>query len=802
MKKLFKFTLAGVLLALLLAGCLQSPLEDGPGFYAQDDRGHILKSHWSQRDGVWYLFVPSTQPLEALAVEAVDGILTHTSTGVLEEATGRVTGGFSQSGDRLTLTDDRGQTHTLVALQSSLPSVYIDLAATTLTQIHADKDAKHPGNSFYLSDPEGRWDLVCGDVELKGRGNSSWEAFDKKSYQLKFQWDISLMGMEPARKWVLLSNSGDDSLMRTQLVSQAVADWPMAFAASFRYVDLWVEGEYLGTYLLGEKVELGQSRLPLTHAAGAIFEHDEAFYQGEDYWFLNETINRHFALKEIVKEELPVVQSASLCFNEALSRLATYLYTTPSAQVTLEALSAMVDVDSVALYYLINEYTLNRESFSTSFYWYQDGPEDVLHMGPVWDFDSCMGIDGMGSDVTHGHLHPIFHYLLAAPAFRERTVALMETYGQSLLAMAGQVDVLLPQLEASADMNDRRWEELGSTNPKGGPDFAPSYAQAVENLRSWLEQRAQVFQVAQTSATTSLVSPDCATIDMYFHGRPDADKVMFSLWSMVDGKDDMDWYPATQISPGVWHAQADLSNHNSAGIYYLDAYTQEQTVLEASGRTYVAQALEPRYPMELILEGETLTLTLTDRPGQAQAVRFALWGMADRAGTMIWQVAEEVGDGVWQAQVGLQALGLKETDIVVAHAYDQADTLLNTAELADVPAVEAWYLMEVTAQADVLTLTLTDRTGQMEAVRFALWGMADQASTLIWQDAQAVGDGVWQTQVPLCALQLPQADTLVVHGYGIQGQEDHWLKEATLDVQPAAHEPEQGVCTRCGKPAG
>ena len=42
----------------------------------------------------------------------------------------------------------------------------------------------------------------------------------------------------------------------------------------------------------------------------------------------------------------------------------------------------MIDVDSLARYYLMNEYVLNGESFFTSFFWYQDGASDVLHVGP------------------------------------------------------------------------------------------------------------------------------------------------------------------------------------------------------------------------------------------------------------------------------------------------------------------------------------------------------------------------------------------------------------------------------------
>lgn len=648
--------------------------------FTYDDQGHRLNGFQSEKDNAWYLFVTATQLITEVELHFT-GNVDRTTGGVLDRDAAVVTGAFQNTKDQVILTAEDGTTHTVIVMQSNLPSLYVDMNGITLEEVHRDKSKKHGGTSVYIMDPNGKWDLTAdGSVEIKGRGNSSWREYEKKGYQLKFYNETSVMGMGKAKKWVLLANASDDSLMRTQLVSQMAQNFDMDFAPSFRYVDLWIDGEYLGTYLLGEKVEPGPSRLRFTNAMGAIFEHDETFYMEEECWLLSKYLNRHFSLKEIVAEDTPLVQTAMADFEVSVDVLTHYLYSTPSANVTLEALSQMIDVDSFAKYFLINEYTLNRESFSTSFYWYKDGADDVLHLGPVWDFDTCMGNDGALNTASYGHNHVMFRYLLAAPAFYHRLMDLLEQYRPVLEAMDENTDALQAQVEASAEMNYLRWDVLGKTNPKGGTDFATSHAAAVGNLKTWLQGREEGFRIAPEKVATSIVSPDCYEMELYFRDDQEYESVMFALWSLEDGKDDLTWYQGRQAADDSWYCNADLGDHNSAGQYYFNVYTDDQQTLLASGRNYVALARTPRYMVEgaLSADGSMLNVTLTDSTGELTAVRFAIWAMSDQAGTLQWQDARQEGS-VWKLSVPAAEFPRER---LVIHAYGQTpagDAYLNDA---------------------------------------------------------------------------------------------------------------------------
>lgn len=639
--------------------------------YSYDPDGRRLAGYHAEKDDVWYLFLTSVQSVEDTTLYASGGV-TQTSRGKLDEENGVIRGAFAQSGDRVVLTDAGGTNHTVVALQSDLPSMYIDLEGTTLEQIHSDRTVKYDSTSIFITDPAGEHTLaVRNNVQIKGRGNSSWLLYEKKGYQIRFDTKTSVMGMPEAKKWVLLANAGDDSLMRFQLASRAAQSWDMAYVPELRYVDLWIEGEYRGTYLLGEKAEISENRLNLKDPQGALFEHDEAFYLDEKNWFSADYLNRHFTLKEMVVEEDALIPAVLKNFESNLETLIGYLYSTPSEQVTLEMLSRYIDVDSFAKYYLLNEYMQNNESYATSFFWYQDGDEDVLHLGPVWDFDSCMGTDGQLPTDQYGHEHPLFQYLLAVPAFYERTQQLMEQYGASLSAMTEDVAVLKEQIESSAYMNYCRWDTLGKTNPKGGPDLAPTFDEAAENLHAWLQAREEGFRIPSIRTISSNVSADCRELELRVVPETDCGKVVFSVWSRENGQDDIRWYPAEQEADGSWQVTVDLSYHNCAGIYYFDAYADDQTQLLADGRTYVEFAAEPKFLMEVCFsqDGQTMSVAMTDVDDALQAARFAIWGQMDQAGTLVWKEAELSEDGRWIVQLPVLELNLSGPETVIIHAY-------------------------------------------------------------------------------------------------------------------------------------
>ena len=647
------FLVLAAVLLLIISGCARQ--EAGFSCYVLDSQRERIEGIWSEVENCWYLYLPADLPLSDLTLYYHYGApITSSSGGKLHTMLETVEGAFGTGGDTLTLRAGDETEIRVCALQSGLPSIQLYLARTTLQIIQKDKDVKYPYNTLILSDPGGAYSMAAeGRVTIKGRGNSTWDLHEKKGYQLEFSVDTSVLGMPEGKKWILLANAFDDSLMRTKLVYDAAAQMDMAFVPEYQYADLWIDNVYQGTYLIGEKVELAENRLELSDPRGVLMEHDEGFYMQEQYWFRSDTLKRHFALKDTVSKDPGDFSQGMKAFESSLDELMRYLYATPSSRVTLEDLGQRIDVDSFAKYYLINEYVLNREAFVSSFYWYQDGPEDVIHLGPVWDFDTCMGNDGAGFGERYGDNHTIFTYLLAAPAFASRTQELLDAYSSLFSAMQSEADRLESLLSASARMNYLRWDDLGKPNGKYPVSiFADTYPGAVELMKQWLAGREEFFTLPRIRVVNSEVDENF-TMKITLEGAGDCTGVQFALWSEAEGKDDLQWYTAEKTDEG-FTCRVDLRSHTPAGFYWIHAYSVPENEMLAWGCNYALAEGEDFYRLDTEVTGNIMTISLEDGGLCGEALA-AVW--SDRAGQddIVWYTLRREEDGVLRIQVDLSA---------------------------------------------------------------------------------------------------------------------------------------------------
>ncbi len=104
--------------------------------------------------------------------------------------------------------------------------------------------------------------------KMKGRGNYSW-SFRRKSYTLKIDKSTDLCGMGKDKKWALVSGDYDKSLMRNSLAGYIGSKLDnMAWTPHSTPVDLYVNGKYMGNYLLIERVSIDGDRVDIDELKG------------------------------------------------------------------------------------------------------------------------------------------------------------------------------------------------------------------------------------------------------------------------------------------------------------------------------------------------------------------------------------------------------------------------------------------------------------------------------------------------------------------------------------------------------
>ena len=92
-------------------------------------------------------------------------------------------------------------------------------------------------------------------------------------------------------------------------------------------------------------------------------------------------------------------------FETALDEFEDVLY---ASDKDWNIISSKIDVQSFADYYLISEWVENWDTFKSSTFCYRDGADDVLHMGPMWDYDSALN----NKDESYGVSDPHADYAM------------------------------------------------------------------------------------------------------------------------------------------------------------------------------------------------------------------------------------------------------------------------------------------------------------------------------------------------------------------------------------------------------
>ena len=125
-----------------------------------------------------------------------------------------------------------------------------------------------PGTYALVEGSEKKYDTYSqlGSLKMKGRGSSSWqagEATGKFPYTIRLDEKKGLAGMPEGEDWVLVANVPDKSLMRNYLTYTLAQGMQFGFAPKCKFVDLYLNNDYEGTYLLCEKIRVDDNKISI-----------------------------------------------------------------------------------------------------------------------------------------------------------------------------------------------------------------------------------------------------------------------------------------------------------------------------------------------------------------------------------------------------------------------------------------------------------------------------------------------------------------------------------------------------------
>ena len=405
----------------MVASTDQNSLDAVKWFSSKDKGKEITKTGSSSLH--YYLLLPSCVDLNNLTLwhtfpknPSIDGT---------EIISGTTTNAIHGEGDYSLTAGEK--TYTLTIKKSdSIGSIYINTDSGNMTSIHKNREYKESGQ-ILVAQPNGTADYNGTLSHIKGRGNSTWKNIEKKPYNIKLEEKASLFGMDKSKKWCLLANGQDHTLLRNKIAYDLGDEIGIDYSPDSAFADLYLNGEYAGVYQITEKIEVGKNNLVKINDLASLTEkandtdietYRQVFSGDIKYcdipnnpdditggYLLEWEVNNKFTdapsgfktnLGQFVVVRSPEYASKAQTeyIKNFVQDMEDAIYSENGTNSKGKYYTDYIDIQSAALMYLIQEYSLNIDSGITSCFFYKESDSNgdgKIHASPVWDFDVAFG---------------------------------------------------------------------------------------------------------------------------------------------------------------------------------------------------------------------------------------------------------------------------------------------------------------------------------------------------------------------------------------------------------------------------
>lgn len=428
----------------------------------------------------------------------------------------------------------KGQEVRVVGLEHpvTINTVSIELYGGTLEEIQESQDNYLPGHIEVYGKDGFKW--YDGELErFKGRGNNSWYC-PKKGYGITLSQSENLLNLGKARGFVLTPTYRDASLLNFKIAYDLSKEVGCQYAHNADYIELYVNYEYLGVYILTEQNEINKDRYDLvnleelTQAVNGewLWNYPFANEYGMDgerevetkaYWLIENNpgdITGGYLLEldqadKVQKspsrfrsqQDTPIgLRDPAYASKEQLYYISEYYQDFEDAVSSEDGYNSKgkyyldyIDLDSFAKTWLMNELTMDTSIFSSQFFWKDSDTvgDGKFHAGCVWDMEHSFVEENYNTDYLRWGF---WGNLYKHPEFRERVYYIwMEKYIPAIQKLYGEtsdyqawklnsIDTYVNYISEAAENNFDKWSE--------------SFVENVDErgVASWEEEIAYVKQ--------------------------------------------------------------------------------------------------------------------------------------------------------------------------------------------------------------------------------------------------------------------------------------------------------------------
>jgi hypothetical protein len=415
-----------------------------------------------------------------------------------------------------------------------------------------------------ITDP---FNEFSGKIGIEVRGQSS-QMFPMKSYSIEIRdssdndVDQSIFGLPKQSDWVLYAPYTDKTLMRNFLaytMSNSLGHW----AAHCKFVEVLLNGNYIGVYVFMEKIKKDKGRVNITKMGGGdstgnnvtggyIFSIDK----DANAWYSSYTppnapgasIQYSYVYpkpEDIIPQQEVYIKSYVDSFENAIAA--------SNFQDTLNGFRKFADENSFIDYFIVNEISRNVDGYRLSSYFYKDrnSVNSKIYAGPVWDYDLafrnanyCNGsnIDGWAyqfNNICSGDFWQIpfwWNRFMQDTLFKSDLLCRWKDVRTNVLSndnINNWIDSIYTLVGEAQVRHFTQWPVLGIYIWPNPDPIPTSYADEISTLKTWVANRLTWID-NNLPETGKCAVPDTAsnnTFDMHVWPNPVANPLTLSITS-------------------------------------------------------------------------------------------------------------------------------------------------------------------------------------------------------------------------------------------------------------------------------
>lgn len=350
------------------------------------------------------------------------------------------------------------------------PALFINIASGGTKIIHQSKlYSENAAISLYSS--TGVLEYSSNTDTINSRGNTSWNA-EKKPYMICMTNPQGILDMKAASKWILLASPYDETCMRNKIVYDFAQHIRFEWSPNCQYVELYLNGEYRGLYLVTEKVEFGVNRLPLKPnsfnylCTMDVLSRCQNHLNKEVVTQVGQGIRIRYP-KNCNSAEWRRIASIIKDFDDALMK-------SDEAETYDTAWMKHADLDSWVRKYMIDEVFGNFDAgYASNFFYCSGNDQDyTIYGGPIWDYDGAINLNDVlpaansflvkrsWRSQSPNARSPWYNAMYKTPTFKKRVCEIyVSEFRPLLMDMDSIIEGLYFENEKAIYNNNVRWHK-------------------------------------------------------------------------------------------------------------------------------------------------------------------------------------------------------------------------------------------------------------------------------------------------------------------------------------------------------